>query len=770
MFERPGKKRKSMDTGPPPPRIRSQAHRRCFEEKIDRILSAHFADFDGPAVETHTVDGATLRLAIARIVWPDETSVSKRLSSVQIMALRMAYASGDIAECLLVEPHGVDDSPSKRVVDACSLCVIKQTNKRDRRPLLALLPTLKSVSRGDAKEILRTCMTLRPSSHPDLTNFVISIMKTLVQFKVDVRFPRLVCCLTKVFDDALVAMHSQTMRAEGNLRLFREKCGHLFHLVTDATKDINALIDATDTDFRNYLDKLHVVVKSSSLGKAMFEWALPRAAACHMKWYIEEHCKYPADRLFTLGDLHNLREQCQQEAEKHKEYLSIKFREIVLQYRTFSVTLKISSAQEEIELRTAAWLKSTNVMGCLQQMKWEEMLFMGCDSEVPQTCANDVLDGFTRAREAVDMLLENTSCAGAATNIDDLKAHLTKNRAVWLSEDPTFVLEIGVLACLAGEAGEKMVEDRILASLPTAEVEKGASEMLAAVKEIMQSVWFPWIPQSAQASVKIISNIFLDMTQHKCPRGISFLKSTSFLRNVEAGLCFMVSEICADGTIAFGSTAVEAKLDKYLSRLRAEERVTYGDLTPLAIFEWLLPPTRLPDLERCRDGVIEAMEQECQVLAVRASTNDEIVHELNDLGPLAVVAKHDTAAIESEEEADTPSDIVLAPPSCRGVSRAVDEETPSASTDLPKMKKASKKEKHTPCASVETAGSAFPFPAKLAAAVPPAGSTPAKAKPKARATPAKEKAKRTTDAAAQDSLIITRGMKALFGAADAAKM
>ena len=48
-----------------------------------------------------------------------------------------------------------------------------------------------------------------------------------------------------------------------------------------------------------------------------------------------------------------------------------------------------------------------------------------------------------------------------------------------------------------------MREERVLASLPTAEVEKGASEMLAAVKETMQAVWFPWIPQTAQASVKL---------------------------------------------------------------------------------------------------------------------------------------------------------------------------------------------------------------------------------------------------------------------------
>ena len=232
----------------------------------------------------------------------------------------------------------------------------------------------------------------------------------------------------------------------------------------------------------------------------------------------------------------------------------------------------------------------------------------------------------------------------------------------------------------------------------------------------------------------------------------------------------MVSEICADGTIAFESTAVEVKLDKYLLRLQAEERVTYGDLTPLAVFEWWLPPTRLPDLERSRDGVIEAMEQECQVLAVRASTNDEIVHELNDLGPLAVVAKHDTAGIESEEEADTPSDIVLAPPSCRGVSRAVDEETPSASTDLPKVKKASKKEKHTPGASIETAVFTFLFPAMLAASVRLARSTLAKAKPKARYTLARKKAKRTANVVAQDSPLIARGINALFGAADAANM
>jgi hypothetical protein len=66
--------------------------------------------------------------------------------------------------------------------------------------------------------------------------------------------------------------------------------------------------------------------------------------------------------------------------------------------------------------------------------------------------------------------------------------------------------------------------------------------------------------------------------------------------------------------------------------------------------------------------------------------------------------------------------------------------------------------------------STFPFPAKLAAAVPLARSTLAKAKPKARCTPAKEKAKRAANAAAQDSPMIARGIKALFGAADAANM
>ena len=103
----------------PPARHRSQADRRCFEEKIDRILGEHFAGFEGSTVETHTVDGATLRLAVARIVWPDEACGGKRVSSTQIAALRMAYATGDVAECLLLDAHGVEDAPSKRVVDAC---------------------------------------------------------------------------------------------------------------------------------------------------------------------------------------------------------------------------------------------------------------------------------------------------------------------------------------------------------------------------------------------------------------------------------------------------------------------------------------------------------------------------------------------------------------------------------------------------------------------------------------------------------------------------
>ena len=78
---------------------------------------------------------------------------------------------------------------------------------------------------------------------------------------------------------------------------------------------------------------------------------------------------------------------------------------ITVKYRTFEVKVKVSSLQEEVTLRLAAWLKSSSVGGDAPAMQWEELLFPIRDSVPVGRCDAEVLSGYVTARNAVDAFL-----------------------------------------------------------------------------------------------------------------------------------------------------------------------------------------------------------------------------------------------------------------------------------------------------------------------------------------------------------------------------
>lgn len=144
----------------------------------------------------------------------------------------------------------------------------------------------------------------------------------------------------------------------------------------------------------------------------MFGWALPKAAASHMKSAIEERLVYP-DRPLTSDDIDATILECLDEAETSSaaQHLKQKNRAIDLQYRGYTVTLRVSSISEEVSLRLYGWIKNTNV-GCdLKPMSWEGLLVDAADgaalSAKPQRglCSPEVLASLQRARDSVDSYL-----------------------------------------------------------------------------------------------------------------------------------------------------------------------------------------------------------------------------------------------------------------------------------------------------------------------------------------------------------------------------
>ena len=76
---------------------RSQAERRSHDERVTRVMDGHFQDFPKAVQENHLVEGVSLRMRVAEILYPDESGGVHHVSSQQISALRLEYATGDIA-------------------------------------------------------------------------------------------------------------------------------------------------------------------------------------------------------------------------------------------------------------------------------------------------------------------------------------------------------------------------------------------------------------------------------------------------------------------------------------------------------------------------------------------------------------------------------------------------------------------------------------------------------------------------------------------------
>jgi len=202
LFAHGGKRRKAAAGVAAAPSRRSQADRRTHDEKIQRLLGERFRDFPSQVVESHKVSGITLRLAIAQILWPDESDKTRHLSPQQVCRLRVTYATGDIAETVLAEyPAEASLSLSSRLVDACALAVSPQCNRRDRRPLIAFLATFKRPSTREIKCILRTVMCVRPAAHQDICAYIVHVMRWIVREGVDKSHNRLVMSVKHVWDD-----------------------------------------------------------------------------------------------------------------------------------------------------------------------------------------------------------------------------------------------------------------------------------------------------------------------------------------------------------------------------------------------------------------------------------------------------------------------------------------------------------------------------------------------------------------------------------------
>lgn len=154
-----------------------------------------------------------------------------------------------------------------------------------------------------------------------------------------------------------------------------------------------------------------------------------------------------------------------------------------------------------------------------------------------------------------------------------------------------------------------MVGTLILSALPSETVEKDPSATMDALENIQRQKWYAYVPEQAKARVSVLLELMNDLSERRCPRAPEFLGSSAFYERVRSRIGFFVRHQSEGGNLVYGADALH-QLGHFEGQVRSNSRVTFGDLTQLGTFEFLLSEGHYPRLEQLRDSVIEQVQRD----------------------------------------------------------------------------------------------------------------------------------------------------------------
>jgi hypothetical protein len=204
---------------------RRRLKRRDTEEKVDRVLASHFADFSAQAADGTARGGFTLRQTLLQEL-RTKTPAGQRISQIRIKRLRSLFMSSDdpIRPLVTKDP---EQAFNKDLLRALAQGENANPAKRSRQPLYAYLDTTAALNQKEYVVLLRTIVGSSPSASVALRKHILEILKAAAQLGLHTRFPEEAAQVKRVFDDTL-ALSWSFMKAGGMATdSFLEAYGHL---------------------------------------------------------------------------------------------------------------------------------------------------------------------------------------------------------------------------------------------------------------------------------------------------------------------------------------------------------------------------------------------------------------------------------------------------------------------------------------------------------------------------------------------------------------
>lgn len=250
----------------PAPKKRKQLKRRDTEDKVDRLLASHFADFTAVDTDGTVRNGLTLRQRLLQECRA-RAKEGGRLSTQMLRQLRSEYMSHeDPMKTLTIKDK--DQAFSPDLMKALAACENSNPAKRTKVPLYSFLDTCSALNQKEVVVLFRTFISAKPASSVALRKHILELLKHVVRLEIHKQFPEECGFMRGIFDDTLALTWADMKQGGMAMEQFWEAYGHLakplgFH------EDLQAVF-SEEGSFTHVKVQLLRVTAGSALGAKLF--------------------------------------------------------------------------------------------------------------------------------------------------------------------------------------------------------------------------------------------------------------------------------------------------------------------------------------------------------------------------------------------------------------------------------------------------------------------------------------------------------------------
>lgn len=207
------------------------------------------------------------------------------------------------------------------------------------------------------------------------------------------------------------------------------------------------------------------------------------------------------------------------------------------------------------------------------------------------------------AAESARSTVNRTLMANDQRNGPSVKIYLLKNEAGMCVVDRFFQIEVQFFSEMVGAAGERCLQDKVRAVMPTVENARTIDESLAAIREIMGSDLYRFTGSGAQGVIQSVEALLESLKLGTSP---TFAANPSdFLIGIKSSLAFFCrckgEPVEGRDTELVGSPAAVELANHAIKSSKA----TLKDLELPTKFAWLLPAELSQAVAALRDRLVK---------------------------------------------------------------------------------------------------------------------------------------------------------------------